>query len=204
MTDPAGTGQSGDVAVSASGAAAPALAMEVPEFRDIYEQYFDFVWRSARRLGVAPRGLDDAVQDVFLVVHRRLGDYSGRSSLKSWIFGITRRVARDHRRRVERKEGRLVADGDAELAFADDHHESPRECAARGEAMEMLYRFLGQLEDAKREVFIMAELEQMTAPEIAEALDINLNTAYSRLRAARREFERAVERFQARDRGGEL
>ena len=74
------------------------------DFTAVYEEHFAFVWRSMRRLGVPDRLLDDAAQDVFIVVHRRLGEFEGRSTLKSWLFAIARRVAHDHRRRVGRKE----------------------------------------------------------------------------------------------------
>src|SRR5262245_51753387 len=70
---------------------------------EVYETQFDFVWRSARRLGVASLHVDDVVQEVFLVVFRRLAEFEGRSSLKTWLFGITRRVVRDHRRSARRK-----------------------------------------------------------------------------------------------------
>ena len=78
------------------------LADEASDFAAVYREYFPFVWRMARRLGVAPHALDDVCQDVFVVVHRRLGDFEGRSSLKSWIFGIVHNVALVHRRKLRR------------------------------------------------------------------------------------------------------
>src|SRR5262245_20245633 len=77
--------------------------VEVREFSAFYEQYFAFVWRSVRRLGVADHAVDDAVQDVFVVVHRRLAEFEGRSSVRSWLFGIALRVARARRRSDLRK-----------------------------------------------------------------------------------------------------
>lgn len=171
-------------------------APERPQFRDIYDQYFDFVWRCARRMGVGEKALDDAVQDVFVVVHRRLGDFEARSSIKTWLYGITRRVAKDHRRRVERKEQSLVP-----LDGLMESGEDPREQAARAEAARALQAILDTLDESKREVFVLAEMEQMTAPEISEVLSVNLNTVYSRLRTARAEFERAVERHLAAEGG---
>lgn len=168
------------------------------DFTSLYEEFFEFVWRSVRRLGVPERALDDAVQDVFIVVHRRLGDFEGRSSIKSWLFGIARRVAHDHRRRASRKDrGESLPE-----AIADPYAPSPLESAARAQAVALLHALLDSLDDDKREVFILAELEQMTVPEIADAISVNLNTAYSRLRAARRAFEQAVHRHQARERRG--
>jgi RNA polymerase sigma-70 factor, ECF subfamily len=199
MTVGARTGHRGNVVLALEAADPVRERAEPTDFREIYDQYFDFVWRIARRLGVDDRALDDAVQDVFLVVYRRLAEFEGRSSLKSWIFGIARRVARDHRRRVERKErGAVTLD-----ELADPRAEDPREGAARVEAAAILHRFLDQLDDDKREVFVLAELEQMTVPEIADATGANVNTVYSRLRAGRLAFEQAVARMRARDRAGE-
>jgi len=169
------------------------------EVAAVYEEHFDFVWRSVRRLGVAERALDDAVQEVFIVVHRRLADFEGRSSLKSWLFAIARRVAKDHRRRASRKD-RTEA---LPEVLADPHARSPLEGAERAQAVRLLYEILDSLDDDKREVFILAELEQMTVPEIAAAISVNLNTVYSRLRAARQAFEKALARQQAQQRRGQ-
>jgi RNA polymerase sigma-70 factor, ECF subfamily len=175
---------------------APAAPVEALDFTELYEAYFDFVWRSVRRLGVIDALLDDAVQDVFIVVHRRLPDFEGRSAIKSWIFGIARRVASDYRRRASRKDrGKVPADG-----LADSRAPDPAERVQRSEAVEILYQMLDGLDEAKREVFVLAELEEMTVPEIAEAIDANVNTVYSRLRAARQAFERQVARHLARER----
>jgi RNA polymerase sigma-70 factor (ECF subfamily) len=144
---------------------------------------------------VQEAALDDAVQDVFLVVHRRLGDFEGRSSIKSWLFGIARRVAKDHRRRRDRKDrGKVPTDG---LVSSQT---SPREQAANAEARRVLHDFLTGLDDDKREVFVLAELEQMSAPEIAEATGANVNTVYSRLRVARQRFEETAAKFAAGER----
>src|SRR5882724_509457 len=70
----------------------------VPGFSAIYDAYFDFVWRSLRRLGVPEATLDDAAQDVFVVVHRRLPEFEARSTVKTWLFGIVLRVVATHRR----------------------------------------------------------------------------------------------------------
>jgi RNA polymerase sigma-70 factor (ECF subfamily) len=165
------------------GGAAPS----VPAFAQVYDELFDFVWRSVRRLGVPPAGVDDAVQDVFVIVHRRLPEFEGRSSLKTWVFGIALRVARDHKRRDRRKGGHEPLD-----AAMPDHAPGPAEAAARAEAVRELDRLLASLDDDKRAVFVLAEIEELTAPEIAEALSIPVNTVYSRLRAARRDFEAAL------------
>lgn len=183
------------LAVSSVPNAAPASTdtPNLPQFREIYDNHFNFVYRSARRLGVHERSLDDAAQDVFIVVHRRLSDFEGRSGIKTWLYGITRRVAKDYRRRVSRKEqGMVPTDG---LATSTS---GPAENAAKREAAKVLETILSSLDESKREVFVLAELEQMSAPEISEALSVNLNTIYSRLRNARAEFEKAVARHLAK------
>ena len=178
----------------APAASAPALP---PRFEAVYEAHFDFVWRVARRLGVPEGSVDDVVQDVFLVVHRRLAEFEGRSALASWLFAITRRVVHDHRRSARRKSDRCQ---ELPAELADGGQPGPREAAARAEAVRILHGLLDQLADDRREVFVLAELEQMTAPEIAEALEVNVNTVYSRLRAARQDFEQALARRQAGER----
>jgi RNA polymerase sigma-70 factor, ECF subfamily len=160
-----------------------------PSFAAIYDEHFDFVWRSLRRLGISSDSIDDAVQDVFLVVHRRLGDFEARCSVKTWLFGIALRVAHDHHRRSRRKGGHEPLD-----PAVVDGSPGPHEELAKAEAVRELDRILSALDEDKRAVFILAEIEQMTAPEVAEALGINVNTVYSRLRAGRREFEALLAR----------
>jgi RNA polymerase sigma-70 factor (ECF subfamily) len=167
-----------------------------PSLEEVYDEWFDFVWRSARRLGVDEDATDDVVQDVFLVVHRQLPSFEGRSSLKTWLFGITRNVVRDHRRARRR---RRPAEPLRESWVDGPKGAEPLERAVRSEAAELLHRLLQSLDDDKREVFVLAELEQMSIPEIGAALSINVNTAYSRLRAARHAFNEAVARHRARD-----
>lgn len=165
----------------------------VLDFEEIYEEHFDFVWRSLRRLGVPLGALDDATQEVFLVVHRRLGEFEGRSSLKTWLFAIAARVAQRHFRTAQRRPVEALADHDV----PDPSQCTPQEQLAQREAMQVLYELLATLTYDQRAVFVMAELEQMTAPEIGAALGVPLNTVYSRLRAARRDFEAALKRHQA-------
>lgn len=172
-----------------------AHAEERVDFDAIYRAHFGFVWRSARRLGVREGSLDDVVQEVFVVVHRRLASFEGRSSLKTWLFGITLRVVRDHRRSARRTDHTEELDPDAMRATGA----GPSEDAEKAEAVRVLHEILDQMDDERREVFVMAELEQLTMPEVADALGINLNTAYARLRAARQSFEQGVARHHARD-----
>lgn len=164
-------------------------------FDDLYEASFDFVWRTLRRYGVPDQALDDAVQDVYMVVHGKLATFEGRSSLRTWLFGIARRVARDHRpsqktRAVEAEQ----LDALASVGSGSSHPES-KVGAAR-----LLESLLSKLSGDQREVFILCDLEGWTLSEAAEALDVNQNTIYSRLRAARAELEQAVVRVTASER----
>ena len=160
-----------------------------PPFEEIYETYFTYVWRSAHRLGIPESGVDDVVQEVFVVVHRRLAEFEQRSTLKTWLYGITLRVAREHRRSTSRKSPQGSA------------HEptDPDEAAAKAQAVRLVNALLDTLDDDKREAFVLSELEQLSAPEIAEATGVNLNTVYSRIRAARQEFAEAAARHRALD-----
>ena len=162
------------------------LGSQVLDFSTLYDEQLGFVWRNLRRLGVIDASLDDAVQDVFVVAHRRLGSFEGRSSPRTWLFGIARRVAKDYRRRTARKglKPLPVPEGVEPVAAPD--------LSARVEGLQQLDRALSLMDAARREVFVLAAIEQLTPAEIAEALDENLNTVYSRLRAAREQFELAV------------
>src|SRR5882672_886762 len=175
-----------------------AVSAEVPEtpptFEALYEEHFDFVWRSLRRLGIPAPSIDDAVQDVFLVVHRRLGEFEGRSSVKTWLFGIALRVASVHRRAAARRPTEPLTEEPADAA-------APPAAEALSEAREaarLVHQLLDCLDEDRRAVFVLSELEQMTAPEISMALGVNLNTVYSRLRLARRDFDAALARHRAR------
>lgn len=165
-----------------------------PSFSEVYEQHFDFVWRSARRLGVPESSVDDVVQDVFVTVYRRLADFEGRSQLKTWIFGILRHTISDMRRGQRRKPTSAL-----DQEPADGRGLSPQDAAVRSEGFKLLHEALASLPEEQREVFVLAELEQLSSPEIASALEVNLNTVYSRLRAARQEFEAALKRLRSRD-----
>lgn len=171
----------------------------LPTFEEVYDEHADQIWRALRRLGVPDASVDDALQDVFVVVHRRLGEFQGRSSLRTWLFGIALGVARNHRRSARRRapEGALAAEVDDDLPAPDSR--GPEGRAQRAEAVRTLHALLDQLDEDKRTVFVLADLEEMTAPEIAAALSLNLNTVYARIRAARLAFEQAVARFREKE-----
>ncbi len=172
---------------------AEADARDTPSFEAVYSEYFPFVWRCLGSLGVPPEALEDAAQDVFLVVHRRLGEFEGRSTLRTWLFGIVRNVASNRRRTLGRKGG--------EHPLVDEPATSepgPHEIAQDRQAAAFVEKFLLGLPEKKRELFVLAELEEMSVPEVAEALSIPLNTAYTRLRRIRADFRRALSDEQDR------
>ncbi len=166
----------------------------VDRFAAIYDAHFTFVWRVLRRLGVQPASLDDAAQDVFLVVHRRLAEVPADAT-RPWLFGVVRRVAADHRRSVTRRGAEPLGDGPEPVAAAGA---GPERSLERAEAARVVHGLLERLSDEHREVFVLAELEQMAAPEIATAIGVPLNTVYSRLRAARAAFEKQAARLVGR------
>jgi len=171
-----------------------------PTFAELYEAYFTFVWRSARRLGTPEPNLDDVVQEIFMVAFRRQDEFEGRSSVKTWLYGIVFNVVRAHRRELAQKHPQaLAADRRVDPDLLVDDTDGPHEQASKGEAARVLDLFLDDLDDDRRAVFVLAELEQLTAPEIAAIVGSPLNTVYSRLRLARIEFAKAVARHRARD-----
>jgi RNA polymerase sigma-70 factor (ECF subfamily) len=150
-----------------------------------------------RRNGVGEGDVGDVVQEVFVVIHAKLPTLRQPESLRSWIYGIVRRTVSGHRRSQ-----RADAVSDAALALASvtdaPSQASPQALTEQAAQMQLLWSLLAELDEPKREVFILAEVEEMTAPEIAEALEIPMNTVYSRLRTARAAFEVALARHEAR------
>ncbi len=173
----------------------PALASE---FDAVYREHFAFVWRSLRRFGVPDAALEDAVQEVFVVADRRFGAWSEHASLRAWLHGVARRVAADQRRARDRHERKLAALPRSHETLALDEHVSDRR------RLDALAAAIDALEPARREIYILAELEGLSAPEIAEALGCKLNTVYSRLRRARADLEALVHGRQPTDTEGSL
>jgi RNA polymerase sigma-70 factor (ECF subfamily) len=157
----------------------------------IFREHGPFVWRALRRLGVSPSDADDACQEVFVVVYRKLGEYQGRSQLRTWLYGIAVRVAAAHRRRAHARREIATEEPVGEHAASTAN---PEGAAADREALAMLDRALDDLDDDKRAVFVLYEVEGLEMPEVAEAVGCPLQTAYSRLHAARKEVERAMKR----------
>jgi RNA polymerase sigma-70 factor (ECF subfamily) len=160
----------------------------------VYEEHFDFVWRFVTHRGVPRSAVDDVVQEVFIVVHRKLGTFEGRSSLRTWLSMIARRVARDHvKKRGNTPVGEPLGDNEPSAT------ENPAEALEQKRAARLLAGLLGKMSEIQRDVFVLHEMEQMTGAEIAEALGVNENTVHTRLRAARQIFEAGVTRARAEE-----
>ena len=187
VTDPPGPGHGAGVSATRL-----ALVPEPPsiaaEFAALYREQHAFVWRILRHLGVPGPQLDDRLQDVFLVVYRRWDSFDKATSIRSWLYGIARRVAADQHRGDRRTQRRLQAVPDP------GPEPGPEQLLARAEAADFVDQFLATLEPGRREVFVLAEVEHLSAPEIAAATGCKLNTVYSRLRVAREQFTEAIER----------
>ncbi len=140
-------------------------------FDRVYDEGFDFVWRTVRRLGIIDAGVDDVVQDVFLVVHRRLADFEGRSSVKSWLFAITvNAVHRDARRSLRRKPAQPRWPRAVEATIptpSPSGTHGPTMANGAEEAVARLHAILDAMNEDRREVFVLAELEEMSVPDIA-------------------------------------
>jgi RNA polymerase sigma-70 factor (ECF subfamily) len=159
-------------------------------FRAMYEAHVDFVWRNLRRLGISEADADDRTQEVFVVAYRRFGDYEERAhGPRAWLFQIVLRIASEARRHRRRH----PEDPDGGMA-SERQCVEPEQAAALAtrERLGLLDRALARLDIGRRAVLVLHEVEEMTAPEIAQSLGIPINTVYSRLRVAREELEVAL------------
>src|SRR5437868_6291710 len=161
------------------------------DFDAIYEGEFAYVWNCLRRLGIAEKDLEDACHDVFVVVHRHLHRYDASRPLKPWLCGIAHRVAANHRRKAPQR--REVAQND----FSQVQDESPSVESAREEAQErrMVHHALDALDESKRTVMVLHDLQGHSIPEIALLLQEPEGTLYSRLRSARLQFTQSIRRM---------
>ncbi len=156
--------------------------------RTVFEDHARFVWRALKALGVSDADVEDLCQEVFVVVHRKLAGFEARSSIRTWLYGICVRVAADHRRRAHVRREK-VTDRPPERAGSAPQQREIERRQARG----MLEQALATLGQDQRAVFVLYEVEQLTMAEVASALGCPLQTAYSRLYAARERVRRAFE-----------
>jgi RNA polymerase sigma-70 factor (ECF subfamily) len=177
-----GRGHSGDVRASAQ----PSDESFPPTLDDLYRAHADFVWRAVLRMGIPDAQAEDAVHEVFLVVRRKLPEFRGDAAPTTWLYASTWGVCANLRRAHVRAERRL------ELAPKPTAAPDPEDAAARANAAELVARFLAELPNEQREVFVLSDIEGMAGPDVAAALRIPLGTAYSRLRLARKRLEAFV------------
>lgn len=152
-----------------------------PRFEAVYAAHLELVERTLSRLGVRPANLDDATQEVFLVVHRQLPQFEGRSQLKTWIFGICRHVALDASRRQKREttfEAAPEPKHSGELALRT---------VQRQQEHRLLTSALHSLPSEKRAVFELYTLHETPMQDVASSLGVPLQTAYARLYSAQRQ-----------------
>jgi RNA polymerase sigma-70 factor (ECF subfamily) len=162
--------------------------------RDVFDDHAAYVLRSLRHLGVAESDIEDVGQEVFVTVHRRLSTFEGRSKLRTWLYGICLRVASDYRRRAHIRREKATADPGRDLADAVE-----RGPDAQAQARSELRSLLDELDDDKRDVVVLYEIEGFSMKEVAEIVGCPLQTAYSRLHAAR---DLMLARYQAKKAGG--
>jgi RNA polymerase sigma-70 factor (ECF subfamily) len=170
----------------------PAAGRQYPEVSDavlvaafdaVYQREFDYVWRTLGRLGVRTADLDDAAHDVFVIVFRRWDDIDPGKPIRPWLFGVARRIASHRRRKPD------------EIAEPVD---SPAPVDGSLAARDLLWKALAMLDDDRREVVVLHDLEGQTGAEISRLLDVPVNTVHSRLRLGRAELVAALERLEGK------
>lgn len=164
-------------------------------FRAVFEAELDYLFASLRRLGVAPRDLEDVTHEVFLRVHQRWDEYDPSRPLRPWLFAFAFRLASDYRRLARHR--REVFAEPEEPASVDPGAD---ELLAGRDRRALVEAALGEVDLERRAVLLLHDLEEHPMTEVARTLEIPVNTAYSRLRVAREELVRAARRLQ-RERG---
>jgi RNA polymerase sigma-70 factor (ECF subfamily) len=163
-----------------------------PSFRAIFEAEFSYVWNVLKRLSVAERDLEDLTQQVFLQVHAQLPSYDSARPLRPWLFSFAYHAASNYRALARhRVELSIVAPDQADSVPGADEQLITRQ------ELELAEHALRRVAVDRRAVLLLHEVEGHSMPEIAETLSIPLNTAYSRLRLARQDYELAVRRLRA-------
>jgi RNA polymerase sigma-70 factor (ECF subfamily) len=171
--------------------------VSLPNFDAIVAEHGPYVWRVLRRLGVRAADIDDVWQETFIVVHRKLGSFEGRAQLRTWLSAIAVRVASDYRSRAYRRREQAtdeLPEGPRDADGPNSQHDQLVEQQRRA----LLDRLIAELKPEQREVIVLYEFAELPMQEVAEALGCPLQTAYSRLHAARKALESAARRETAR------
>ncbi len=161
-----------------------------PNFASVFDTHFNFVWNTLRRLGVHPDEAEDVAQDVFVIVHRKQDAYDPTRPIRPWLYGIAVREARDHRRLARHK--REISDADSPEPTVEARQPAEIE---RKEAHTMVDRILDELSSDHRDIFVLHAIDEVAMTDVASALELPLQTAYSRAKRAREEFDRAGRRL---------
>ncbi len=159
----------------------------------LHAEHAGFVWATLQRFGIQHPDLEDAFQDVFIVVQRRLSSFDWACPVTTWLFAICRRVAASHRRRAYTRRERLGE----EVEDVPDSAKSPEELISRNQARSQLDQILEAMDLDRRAVFVMFEVEEMPCSEIATLVGVPVGTVYSRLHAARKEFAALLKKAEA-------
>lgn len=155
---------------------------------DAYRTYGRYLWALLGRLGVPQSSIEDVVQEIFLTAHRRRHAFRGDAQVRTWLHGIAVFTGRRHRDKLRRRE-RLLP----QLSAGDERSPpTPEDAAVQEQALRRLDAALGRLPDAQREVFVLMDIAELPAPEIAAVLRVPLNTVYSRARLARERLRRIL------------
>lgn len=164
---------------------------EAPDFHSVFQAHGAYVWHALRRLGVRQADVEDVAHDVFLQVHLQLNRYDPTRPIRPWLFAFAFRKASEHKRQARVRLEVVGGTGDP-----PDPAPTALEQAMQQEALQLGHRALDDIELNQRAVFVLHELDGYPMPEVARALEIPLNTAYSRLRLARAAFDKAVRRLR--------
>lgn len=181
MTDPAHDNAGDETGLSAT---------------QVHERHGEFVWRTLHRMGVRAPHVEDVYQEVFLVVHRRLGTFAGQCAITTWLYEICFRVAAGYRRKAHFRREELVPDW-SELESMTSELPSPERQLATARQAKQLERILDAMPLEYRVVFVMFEIEGMSSEQISVSLGTPVGTVYSRLYRARKQFARALSRLGA-------
>jgi RNA polymerase sigma-70 factor (ECF subfamily) len=169
----------------------PSLAMAARSFQSVFDAEFSYVCRCLRRLGARPSDVEDLAQEVFVAVHRKFDAFDGTRPLRPWLFGFAHRVASNYHRLARHRHE--VSEPDEPIGSG-----TPEELLSDRQAQALLLSALDQLTLEQRSVVVMHDIDGFTAPEIASALLVPLNTVYSRVRIGRDELKKAVVRIRLR------
>jgi RNA polymerase sigma-70 factor (ECF subfamily) len=170
---------------------------ERPSFRALFDSELTFMWNTLRRLGVAERDVEDVAHETFVVVSRLLDEYDPSRPLRPWLFAIARRTASDYRRRARHRYELLA--GAQETALSHDQADG---ALLDAEEKNLARRALLCVPEERRAVLILHDFEEAAMQDVALALEIPLNTGYSRLRVAREEFVAAAQKLVRTPRKG--